>query len=127
MSFNLRTVVFIVCTSLSFLLSILYQKKGNLSKVRYCRGFKSRRFAKSWIIFFAEFFAPKRQKSLVKQGFLPQVVKSSCNDEFPQQNRSLFFTSPIFIVQCLGDSVCPTNIKCRRIPDVIFLNFIFLM
>ena len=32
--------------------------------MRYCRGFKPRWFAKSWIIFFAQFFAPKRQKSL---------------------------------------------------------------
>ena len=38
--------------------------------------------------FFAQFFAPKRQKSLVKQGFLPQVVKSSCNDGAPNRTRT---------------------------------------
>ena len=36
--------------------------------------------------FFAEFFAPKRQKSLVKQGFCHRFVKSSCNDVFRGQN-----------------------------------------
>ena len=41
MSLNLRTVVFIVCTSLSFFLTMLYQKSRDFSNVRLSRRFKT--------------------------------------------------------------------------------------
>ena len=65
--------------------------------------------------FFAEFFAPKRQKSLVKQGFLPQVVKSSCNDGSSYWART---SDTLINSQVLSRAGCftPTNraVECYK-------------
>lgn len=72
-SLSLRTIAypFFICkSSLSFFLSILYQKSRDFSNVRKCRGFKSIRFGKGCKKRKVKKTALKNRKSLVKQGFL---------------------------------------------------------
>ena len=71
--FKSRTIAypFFICkSSLSFFLSILYQKSRDFSNVRKCRRFKSIRFGKGCKKRKVKKTALKNRKSLVKQGFL---------------------------------------------------------
>ena len=85
-SLSLRTIAypFFICkSSLSFFLSILYQKSRDFSNVRKCRRFKSKRFKKRCNGERVVFLPLKTRKALENQGLLCVVVFSYYIDGSP--------------------------------------------